>query len=184
MTNVTIASAMLLFLSIVFFSLIPWMFKLAVLYGLHSSRDDAYALGRMSPSMAKTRIYNDVLLIHTHAIHLVRNEGAQACLHYFTRYTRQRRADDRDLEVYGSDLAAICSEPDGQRHVAELMRLFNQAHGLVVLRVATCHPIVTVCFSALLLVMRCEQIFRLLTADGQPEDGPLRIARHYALTHS
>lgn len=147
---------------------IPWMFKQMTIYALHTLRDAVYSLGEAHPELRDSRLYQDVLFIHSFSIHAARDKGAWFCMTLLA--ARGGAVSSKDT----AQLAAIYREEREQRYSGavkgaaydRLTAGVAMSRALVFLRVATAHPLMTAVTMVAAAWTGLEWLFKLATASS------------------
>jgi hypothetical protein len=186
---VSIASALGLYF-------IPWVGRLLTLYALHGTRDRVYQIGQQSPAICETVLYNDVLVILSTMIHLVRERRLREVI-AFSGALANARANAKKQTVasdrYARDLSNVFVGEAGLKALSELLDCTTTGEMAIVLRVATGHPLLQVFACSIgfaiwlgsTLQELLERLTRAFAASPRPSVPMARFkARHDAVASS
>lgn len=173
MNDLIVFSGAALIASFTFLVAIPWMFKMLSIYGLHTLRDQVYEAGRECPSLKATRIYQDVVFLHTYAIHVIRDCPLNESMHLIDveRSKRAPAQNDWRKAVYDREFAELSQDASTFAALDKVTTTFVLRQGLILLRMVTAHPFATLFVLGHGIYLGAVTLFKLAAAT------PVRTSR-------
>jgi len=183
MINLVVFSGAVFLTAFVFLAAIPWMFKTLCLYGLHSLRDKTYDLGRRLPQITGTRVYQDVVFMQTNTIYSVRELGVVECLEtVFDRLKDLPTRTNWRESAYANEIDECFSGREEREALEKMVDGVMLSFMLVLLRLVTSHPLVTLASIAALVVYVCKWLFDLASNTTEPAGLARKLARSMELS--